>query len=124
MRLRRCGAAFFDACADYGDVVYFSKPADEKFQITTSNMSTYYAMITFNTSEGPVVVDIPAAKGAGIFGSFNDAWEVPAADFGPEGEDAGKGGKYLLLPPGYADPIPDGHIPCAWAPSTAIRFCA
>src|SRR5262245_54809452 len=102
--------AFFAAGAEYGDV-YFSKPADEKFQVTTPNMSTYYANITFNTSEGPVVVEIPPAEGAGIFGSFNDAWQVPAGDFGPEGEDAGKGGSYLLLPPGYGDAVPDGYIP-------------
>jgi hypothetical protein len=30
---------------------------------------------------------------------------------GPAGVDKGKGGKYLILPPGYADKVPDGYIP-------------
>jgi hypothetical protein len=31
--------------------------------------------------------------------------------FGPDGEDRGKGGKYLILPPRYDRPIPTGYIP-------------
>ena len=31
-------------------------------------------------------------------------------DVGPAGVDKGKGGKYLILPPGYADELPDGYI--------------
>ena len=30
---------------------------------------------------------------------------------GPSGADKGQGGKYLILPPGYADPVPEGYIP-------------
>jgi hypothetical protein len=103
--------AFFDAGAEYGDVVYWSKPADWRMQITTPNNSTYYLNITSNTAAGPVVVEIPAAEGAGLFGSFNDAWQVPIVDYGPESEDGGRGGKYLLLPPDHQDPIPDEFIP-------------
>lgn len=58
-----------------------------------------------------MVVDIPAAAGAGIFGSFSDAWQVPLADFGAADEDGGKGGRYLLLPPGHSGPVPDGYLP-------------
>lgn len=42
---------------------------------------------------------------------MNDAWQAPMADVGPEGEDKGKGGKYLILPPGYKDAVPQGYIP-------------
>ena len=31
-------------------------------------------------------------------------------DVGPAGVDKGKGGKYLILPPGYKDRAPDGYI--------------
>ena len=31
-------------------------------------------------------------------------------DVGPAGEDAGKGGKYLFLPPGYSGAVPAGYI--------------
>ena len=31
-------------------------------------------------------------------------------DVGPAGVDKGKGGKYLILPPGYKEQVPDGYI--------------
>ena len=103
--------AFFRTGAKYGDILYFSKPADWKFQITTPNASSLYVYVNFNTKDGPVVLDFPAAVGAGLFGSLNDAWQVPVADVGPEGEDQGKGAKYLLLPPDYQGNVPAGYIP-------------
>lgn len=36
---------------------------------------------------------------------------MPLEDAGPSGADQGKGGKYLILPPGYTANIPDGFIP-------------
>jgi len=100
-----------DAGATYGDIVYWSRPADWRLQIATPNASTYYVYLNFNTSQGPVVLDIPAALGGGLFGSILDAWQVPAADIGPEGEDRGQGGSYLLLPPGAHDEEVPGTIP-------------
>jgi hypothetical protein len=64
----------------------------------------------FNTKEGAVVLVIPPAAGAGLFGTLLDAWQVPLADVGPEGEDQGKGGKYLLLPPDFKGDAPAGYI--------------
>ena len=105
-------AYFRDAGAQYNDVVFFSQPSDWKFLVTTPNASTRYVYIHFNTQvEGPVVVEIPAAVGAGLFGSILDAWQVPLADVGPAGEDQGKGGKYLLLPPDHTAEVPTEYIP-------------
>lgn len=104
-------AFFKNAGARYGDILYFSKPADWKFQTTTPNSSSLYIYFNFNTKDGPVVLDFPAAAGAGLFGSILDAWQVPMADVGPAGEDHGKGGKYLLLPPDFQGSVPDGYIP-------------
>ena len=42
---------FRDAGAKYGDVVYFSKPADWRFQFTTPNASTHYVYFNYNTKE-------------------------------------------------------------------------
>jgi hypothetical protein len=100
-----------DAGAKYNDIVYWSKQADWKFQVTTPNASSWYVYIAINTKQGPVVLDIPPASGAGLFGSMNDAWQIPQADVGPTGLDQGKGGKYLLLPPGYKGQIPSGYFP-------------
>ena len=102
--------AFFAAGGNYGDFAYCSRPADWKFQITTPNASALYVYFNFNTKNGPVLLDVPPAEGAGLFGSINDAWQIPLADFGPEGEDKGRGGKYMILPPGFKDAIPFGVI--------------
>jgi len=104
-------AFFRDAGAKYGDILYFSKPSDWKFQFTTPNASTRYVYFNFNLKDGPVVLEVPPTIGAGLFGSLVDAWEVPLADVGPEGEDAGKGGKYVLLPPNFKDAVPEKYIP-------------
>jgi hypothetical protein len=100
-----------DAGARYNDVVYWSKQADWKFQVTTPNASSWYVYIPINTKDGPVVVELPPAVGAGLFGSLNDAWQVPRADVGSAGEDGGKGGRYLILPPGSPQTVPTGFIP-------------
>ena len=100
-----------DAGATYNDICYFSKPADWRFQTTTPNASSLYVYFNFNLKDGPVICDFPAAVGAGLFGTLIDAWETPLADVGPEGEDKGQGGKYLLLPPGAEQDVPAGYIP-------------
>jgi hypothetical protein len=104
-------AFFRDAGTRYGDIGYFSKPADWKFQTTTPNASSLYVYFNFNTKDGPIVLDFPAAVGAGLFGTILDAWQVPLVDVGPKGEDQGKGGRYLLLPPDFKDALPAGYIP-------------
>ena len=52
-------AFFRDAKAKYGDIVYWSRPADWRFQITTPNASSYYVYFNFNTKGGPLVLDVP-----------------------------------------------------------------
>jgi hypothetical protein len=94
----------------YGDILYLSRPADWKLQITTPNASSLYVYFNFNLKDGPVVVDCPAAVGAGLFGTMLDAWQVPLVDVGPEGDDEGNGGTYLLLPPDHSGTIPIGYF--------------
>ena len=103
-------AFFRDAKANYNDIVFWSKPSDWRNQTTTPNASTHYVYFNFNTKEGPVVLEVPPAVEAGLFGTLLDAWHVPLADVGPEGEDQGKGGKYLLLPPDFRGDLPAGYI--------------
>jgi hypothetical protein len=102
-------AYFRDVGAKY-DICYFSTPADWRFQVTTPNASTNYVYFNFNLKDGPVVVEIPAAVGAGLLGSMVNAWDEPMADIGPKGEDQGKGGKYLLLPPDFKGEPPPGFF--------------
>jgi hypothetical protein len=83
-----------------------------KNQTLTPNPDSIYFMPFFNTKEvGPVVLEVPPANGGSITGSIDDCWQTAIADVGPAGMDQGKGGKYLLLPPGYKAKEPSGYIP-------------
>ena len=57
-----------------------------------------------------MVLEIPPADDGLINGTIMDVWQVPLEDVGPTGVDKGKGGKYLILPPGYQGAVPDGYI--------------
>jgi hypothetical protein len=58
-----------------------------------------------------VVLEVPAAVGAGIYGQLCDMWDVPLEIVGPSGEDKGQGGKYLILPPDFKGDAPAGYFP-------------
>jgi len=64
----------------------------------TANDNTVYSYIWLDTHKGPLVVEIPP-KVLGLIDDFCYHW---VADVGITGADRGKGGKYLILPPGYA----------------------
>jgi len=96
--------------AKENDVVFWSQPADWKNQTLTPNPDSIYFMSFWNVKHGPIVIEIPPAVGGSIAGNIVDAWQMPLEDAGPEGADQGKGGKYLLLPPGYDGDIPDGYV--------------
>ena len=88
-------------------VVVFQKLADANSLYLTTNTSTMYVFCVLDLKvDGPTVVDVPP----GMLGAFQDAWFRYAGDIGPFGEDKGKGGKYLVLPPGYEGEVPEGYF--------------
>jgi hypothetical protein len=92
-------------------IVYWSRLPDWKNQTLTPNPDVIYLMPFFNTKDaGPLVLEIPPADDGVINGTIMDAWQVPLEDVGPAGVDKGKGGKYLILPPGHQGAAPDGYI--------------
>jgi hypothetical protein len=104
-------AFFRDAKAKYGDIIFWSKPGSWKLQCLTPNTSVRYVFSFINTREsGPVVVEVPATGDAALNGTIIDAWQVPLTDVGIAGEDQGKGGKYLLLPPDHQGEAPTGYM--------------
>lgn len=104
-------AFFRDAKATYGDVMFWSKPGTWKLQCLTPNTSVRYIFSFTNTSQaGPVVVEVPPAGEAALMGTIMDAWQVPLTDVGLAGDDLGKGGKYLLLPPDFHGEPPAGYF--------------
>jgi hypothetical protein len=104
--------AFEKAQGKSNQVAYWSRPLNWKDQTLTPNPDTIYFTPYYDTTNGPVVLEVPAAEeGASITGSVDDAWQNALEDVGPAGVDKGKGGKYLILPPGYKDKVPAGYIP-------------
>jgi hypothetical protein len=103
---------FLGLGAKYNDIAYFSEYPDWKFQTTTPNASTHYIYSAYSTKQdGPLVLEVPPAVAAGLYGQLCDMWDVPLNIVGPGGDDKGKGGKYLILPPDYKDDVPTGYIP-------------
>jgi hypothetical protein len=71
-----------------------------------ANSETVYTCTWLDTKDGPLVIELPP----NVLGFINDFWGRNAADLGIAGPDAGRGGKYLLLPPGYSDATPEGYF--------------
>ncbi|UJF22725.1 DUF1254 domain-containing protein [Shewanella sp. OMA3-2] len=73
----------------------------------TGNTSTLYALAYIDLkTEGPLVVELPP----GMLGFVDDAWFRYVTDLGVIGQNKGKGGKYLWLPPGYKGEVPEGYF--------------
>ncbi|RLC56563.1 MAG: hypothetical protein DRI30_05655, partial [Chloroflexi bacterium] len=98
---------------DYNDIAYLSKPGNWKWQILTPNSVSLYVESVIKTSPfEPVVVEIPPDTArTDIFGTIMDSFQTPLVDVGSKGIDAGKGGKYLILPASYKGVVPGGFIP-------------
>src|SRR5262245_56417403 len=102
---------FLGLGAKPNDIAFFSAPPDWKFQTTTPNASTHYIYSAYSTKDdGPLVLEVPAAVVAGLYGQLCDMWDVPLNIVGPGGDDKGNGGKYLILPPDFNQDVPAGHI--------------
>ncbi|WP_417514603.1 DUF1254 domain-containing protein [Marinobacter sp.] len=73
----------------------------------TGNTSTLYALTYLDLKvDGALVVELPP----GMLGFLDDAWFRYIENMGLPGPDKGKGGKYLLLPPGYDGEVPEGYF--------------
>jgi len=80
---------------------------DSKTMLLTGNTSTMYMFAALDLKEdGPTVIELPA----GMLGVLDDAAFEYIVDLGIAGPDKGKGGKYLVLPPGYEGNVPDGYF--------------
>jgi hypothetical protein len=88
-------------------IALFEQLLDSRTLVVTANTSTLYAYTyTDLAKDGPTVIDSPP----GMLGFLDDAWQRFVGNMGVTGPDEGKGGKYLVLPPGYTGEIPDGYF--------------
>jgi hypothetical protein len=102
-------AGFLKGFSEFGPVnqtvLITEQLLDAKSLFLTANTTTVYNLLYLDTKDGPLVLEIPPE----VLGPIDDAWFRWVTDVGITGPDKGKGGKYLLLPPGYTGTIPDGY---------------
>ena len=88
-------------------VALFEQLMDSQTLVVTANTSTLYAYSgTDLGNDGPTVIEVPP----GMLGFLDDGWQRFVGNIGVTGPDKGKGGKYLVLPPGYDGKVPDGYF--------------
>jgi hypothetical protein len=89
--------------------IIFDGLMDSNSLFLTGNAGTVYFTSFLNLErDGPTVVEIPAGTGPGI---MVDSFTRNVIDMGPPGPHYGKGGKFLILPPGYEAADFEGIVP-------------
>jgi hypothetical protein len=113
--------------AGYNVLPIWKKRLDAKTLVTTPNSDVLYAMSYVDLGkDGPLVMEAPP----GVQGIFDDYWQRPIpvdggkffGDIGLAGPDGGKGGKFLLVPPGYKGTVPEGYFVYRSATNSVFVF--
>jgi len=89
-----------------GNVLIFEELMDSKALWLTANTTVVYYASWIDTKDGPIVLETPP----NTLGLLDDHWFHYVGDFGNAGPDKGKGGKFLILPPGYKGDVPKGYF--------------
>lgn len=92
--------------ADNQTVLITETLMDSKSLFLTPNTETVYSLMWLDLKDGPLVIETPP----NILGIIDDHWFNYVGDVGNAGPDRGKGGKFLLLPPGYEGKVPEGYF--------------
>ena len=106
--------------AEDNTVTIYPELMDAKSLFLTANADTVYYFSFVDLSKGPMVIEQPP-KG---LGTINDMWFGWIIDIGFPGPDRGEGGKYLILPPDYNGPVPDGGFYVARSKTTRVMYAA
>jgi hypothetical protein len=114
------GNGFQSVGAEDNSIIIFSELMDARSLFLTANADTVYYMAVVNLSKGPMVVEQPPMG----LGTINDMWFSWIIDIGFPGPDRGEGGKYLLVPPGYDGPLPEGGFFIARSRTNRVLYAA
>jgi hypothetical protein len=92
--------------ADSHTVIIADKLAEPRHLALTANQDTPYMSGVLDLREGPMVMELPP----GLLGTLNNIWQQPLVDLGgPFSPEQNRGGRFLILPPGYDGPLPAMH---------------
>jgi hypothetical protein len=111
---------FKDIGAGDNTCVIFSDLMDAKSLFLTANADTIYYLAVVDLSKGPMVIEQPPRG----LGAVNDMWFSWIIDVGFPGPDRGEGGRYLIVPPGYDGPLPEGGFYVAHSKTTRVLYAA
>lgn len=99
-------------------IVVWEQLMDAKTVLLTANTETVYAIAVLDLkTDGPTVIEAPPH----MLGFLQDGVQRYVADIGVLGPDKGQGGKFLVLPPGYTNGVPDGYF-VAKSPTYSTMF--
>ncbi len=87
-------------------VLLFEDLMDSKALWLTPNTTSVYMTMWLQLGDEPYVMETPPD----VLGIVDDHWFKYVCDFGRLGIDRNKGGKFLIVPPGYKGKIPDGYF--------------
>ena len=94
-------------CATSNQICIWDNLMDSTTTLLTGNTSTMYAVGFLDLEkDGPTVIDLPPR----MLGVLDDMAFHYMTDLGVAGPDKGKGGKFLVLPPGYKGEVPEGYF--------------
>lgn len=102
-------AGLFRSFENYGPIenkTFFILEGKPNQELVTSNSDAPYAALPLDLHGGPITVELPPGPLIGIANDRNFQWVM---DFGLPGPDGGRGGKHIILPPGYKGKIPSGY---------------
>ncbi|QEG36345.1 DUF1254 domain-containing protein [Bythopirellula goksoeyrii] len=83
----------------------FEELMDSTTLFLTPNTTSVYMVAWLEMKDEPYVIETPP----NVLGIIDSHWFHYVTDFGNAGPDKGKGGKFLILPPGYKGDVPDGY---------------
>ena len=105
--------------ADDHTVVIADKLAEPRQLALTANRDTVYMSGVLDLREGPMVMELPP----GLLGTMNNIWQQPLVDLGgPFSPEQNRGGKFLILPPGYDGQLPEIHHHIVRSDSNIVVF--
>ncbi len=111
--------AHYKQGVDTHTLLIANKSAEPQQLILTANQDTIYMSGVLDLREGPMVLVLPP----GLLGTLNNIWQQPLVDFGgPFSPEQNRGGRFLILPPGYDGPLPQQHYHVVPSDTNTVLF--
>lgn len=101
------GAGSFPTSAPYNAFGHVRELAGPELTFVSPNNDTLYSLAVCDVRPGPLILDVPDTAGRYYVLQFVDAWTNNFAYVGRRATGTAAG-RFLLAPPGYDGPVPDG----------------